>query len=172
MYKRIGTKKLGRTMSHRKALINNQLRSLIESGYIKTTSTKAKVVKGEIESLFAKVRNAKDGDLNLRRSLQVVFGNTDLVKRFLEIAKKEDTKVVLRKIGFRDGDNSEMSKIEITGLKVKKVAKKVKKEVEVQEEKVENKEVKKNILNIGGKKSVSKKVGAVNKERAKSRSGL
>jgi large subunit ribosomal protein L17 len=174
MYKRIKTKKLGRTMAHRKALIKNQIRSLVHSGSIKTSTAKAKVVKGELESLMHKVKNAKDGDLNLRRELQVILGDKELVKKFVEFSKKENSKVVVRKIGFREGDNSEVSQIVIDGLKVKKVKKVEKKKDDVEEEKeVESKKLeRKNLLNVGSKKSVSKKVGAVNKERAKSRSGL
>jgi len=176
MHKRIATKKLGRKTSHRKALIFNQLRSLVESGKIRTTSPKAKVMKGQIESLISKVRTTKDGDLNLRRRLQIVFGNTELVNRFIDIAKKDDTKVTLKKMGFRAGDNAEVSSLEIKGLKVKEVKKVTKAKVEPKE--VEDKkpvideEKKRGILDFGGKKSVTKGVAPVSKERAKSRSGL
>lgn len=175
MYKRIGTKKLGRTMAHRKSLVYNQLRSLLKSGSIRTTTPKAKVVKAEMESLISKSRNSKEGDLNLRRRLQVVFGNTDLVKKFLEVSSKSTSKVILKKVGFRDGDNAEVSMLELKGLKVKST-KKIEK-VEKEETKVEKKEPviekeRKGILNLGVKKSISKGVAPINKERAKSRSGL
>ncbi|PKN02575.1 hypothetical protein CVU76_00855 [Candidatus Dojkabacteria bacterium HGW-Dojkabacteria-1] len=175
MYKRIGTKKLGRTMAHRKALVYNQLRSLVKSGSIKTTTSKAKVVKAEMESLISKSRNSKEGDLNLRRKLQVVFGSTELVKKFLEVSSKSTSKVILKKVGFRDGDNAEVSMLELKGLKVKS-AKKVEK-VEKEETKVEKKEPvvekeRKGILNLGAKKSITKGIAPINKERAKSRSGL
>ncbi len=178
MYKRIGTKKLGRTMAHRKSLVYNQLRSLLKSGSIRTTTPKAKVVKAEMESLISKSRNSKEGDLNLRRRLQVVFGNTDLVKKFLEVSSKSTSKVILKKVGFRDGDNAEVSMLELKGLKVKSTKKieKVEK-VEKEETKVEKKEPviekeRKGILNLVVKKSISKGVAPINKERAKSRSGL
>ncbi|MDX9739437.1 MAG: L17 family ribosomal protein [Candidatus Dojkabacteria bacterium] len=176
MYKRNSIKKLGRTTSHRKALIQNQLRSLVESGKIKTTSPKAKVMKGEIESLISKVRTTKDGDLSLRRKLLIVFGNTELVNRFVDIAKKDSAKVLIKKVGFRDGDNAQVSVLEIKGLKVKgvkKVGKTKDEPKEVEEKKpVIDEEKKKGILGLGSKKSVTKGVGPINKERAKSRSGL
>ena len=56
MYKRKSIKKLGRTHSHRKALIKNLLRSILKSGYIQTSSVKAKVLRGELESIFNKVK--------------------------------------------------------------------------------------------------------------------
>ena len=159
-------------MTHRKALVYNQLRSLVKSGDIKTTTAKAKAVKAEMESLIAKSRTTKEGDLSLRRKLQLIFGDTDLVKKFMEVSSKSTTKVILKKIGFRDGDNAEISMLELKGLKVK-VAKKVEKE----DEKVEKKEPviekeRKGILNLGAKKSITKGIAPVNKERAKSRSGL
>ena len=176
MYKRNSIKKLGRKTSHRKALILNQLRSLVESGKIQTTSPKAKVMKGEIESLISKVRTTKDGDLSLRRRLQIVFGNTELVNRFMDIAKKDSTTVLIKKVGFRAGDNAQVSVLEIKGLKVKSTKRvgKVKDEEKDGEEKkvVESKEKKRGILDLGSKKSVTKGVGPINKERAKSRSGL
>jgi ribosomal protein L17 len=42
MYKRKSIKKLGRTTSHRKALIKNQLRSVLSTGKVKTSTVKAR----------------------------------------------------------------------------------------------------------------------------------
>lgn len=177
MYKRKSIKKLGRTHSHRKALIKNQLRSILTSGYIQTSSVKAKVLRGEIESIINKIKKAKDGDLSLIRELYRVFGNESLVKKVMEIGKKDGIKVVIQKIGFRSGDNTEMSKIEILGFKNKakkkgeeKEEEKEKKEVEAPKSK-ESVEQKKGILNLG-RKSVSKKVEPMKKERVRTRSGL
>ena len=174
MHKRAKTKKLGRTYSHRKALVMNMLRSVVKNGSVKTTTPKAKVLKNEIESLLSKVKNSSEGDLSLRRKLQEILGDAAMVKKLLEV---KDTSVVVKKVGFRDGDNSEMSVIEIEGLKVKKsksaIKKKVaKKEIEDVEKStpIAEEPKKRNILNLG-KKSV-KEVASVKKERAKSRSGL
>ncbi len=179
MYKRINLKKLGRTHSHRKALKQNQLRSILQSGKVKTSSVKAKVLRGELQSLLNLVRVSKENDLSLIRMLHEVLGKDELVKRVLELGKKESTKVTIKKVGYRAGDNSQMSIVEITGFKsnkdaskkkgVKKVEKEEKKEVIV--EKKEFKEEKKGVLNLG-KKTVSKKIEPLKKERAKSRSGL
>lgn len=174
MHKRAKTKKLGRTHSHRKALVMNMLRSVVKNGSVKTTTPKAKVLKNEIESLLSKVKNSNEGDLSLRRKLQEILGDTAMVKKLLEV---KDTSVVVKKVGFRDGDNSEMSVIEIEGLKVKKAKSTIKKKAEKKEiEEVEKSTTiaeepkRRNILDLG-KKSV-KEVASVKKERAKSRSGL
>ncbi|MGI6423206.1 MAG: bL17 family ribosomal protein [Candidatus Dojkabacteria bacterium] len=171
MYNKIGVKKLGRKSSHRKALVQNQIRSLVKNGSIKTTTVKAKVVKGEIESLILKTVK-REGDLNVRRVLEEILGNRRLVEKFMEFCKKGDSKVLIRKVGFRDGDNSEMSQIVVGGLRVKKSKRGSKAKVE--EKKVEEKKepVKRNILNLGAKKVLPKKAEVIKKERAKSRSGL
>ncbi len=171
MYKRIGIKKLGRTTAHRKALIFNLLRSLVESGSVKTTTAKAKALKGQMESLIVKVKSSGNVDLSTRRSLQDILGNTALVQKFVEIAKKESTTITIKKVGFRAGDNSEVSLVEIKGLAKKEGKKEVK---EKKEEKVvvKKESTKRKPIDAGKKKSITKVVAPVNKERAKSRSGL
>ncbi len=176
MYKRNSIKKLGKTHSHRKAMIQNQLRSILTSGYVKTSSVKAKVLKGELESIFNKVKISVDGDLSLIRNLHTVLGDEKLIKKLFEVAKKDSSKIKISKIGFRAGDNSEISKVEIVGFKVKpKVEKKGSKKVEEKEQEVvkaqDTEERKKGILNLG-RKSVSKKVEPMKKERARTRSGI
>lgn len=173
MYKRKSIKKLGKTSTHRKAMILNQLRSLIQSGKVKTSSVKAKVLKGEIESVFNTIKSGKRDDLSLTRELSNIFGKSELAKKAIEVAKKATTKVTIKKVGFRSGDNTEMSLVEISGFKTKKKVSKKGEEVK-EEEVVETKqseEVKKGILNLG-RKQVSKKIEPMKKERTRTRSGL
>jgi len=175
MYKRNSIKKLGRKSSHRKALIKNQLRSIIASGKVETSTAKAKVLKGELESVLSKIQKGSEKDLALIRELHRVFGSDDLVKKALEIGKKESLNITIRKVGFRSGDNTELSKVEIVGYKGrKKVQKKgEKKDVEKEEKKVEElpEEIQKGISNLG-KKNIKGSAKPVRKERARSRSGL
>lgn len=178
MYKRINLKKLGRTHSHRKALKQNQVRSILESGKVRTSSVKAKVLRGELESLLNLVKVSKEGDILVIRKLNEVLGKDELVKKIFELGKNDSTKVTVKKIGYRAGDNSQESIVEISGFKSKKDlgkkkegVKKVKKEEEKIVEKKEFKEEKRGVLNLG-KKTVSKKIEPIKKERAKSRSGL
>ncbi len=182
MYKRKSIKKLGRTASHRKALIKNQLRSVLSTGKIKTSTVKAKVLKGELESMFSNIKKSKENDINLIRQLKKTLGSDELVKKAIELGKKDGVKVTIKKVGFRDGDNTEMSVVEIEGFKteqkkeVKKGKKKEKKEErqEEQESVIEQKEVeekKKGILDLG-RKVETKKVTPVKKERVRTRSGL
>jgi len=178
MYKRNSIKKLGRTHSHRKALIQNQLRSIITNGKVKTSSVKAKVLRGELESIFNTIKLSKEGDIVLIRNLNEIFGSKELVKKVMEIGKKETSKVSIKKVGFRIGDNTQMSVVEIEGFKSKPKDKKKagveKKGKEKEEEVVETKKeekVKRGILNLG-RKTESKKIEPMRKERARSRSGL
>ena len=176
MYKRNSIKKLGRTSSHRKALIQNQLRSIITSGKVKTSSVKAKVLRGELESILNRVRVSSEGDLSLTRKLNEIFGNKDLVKKVMEIGRKTTAGITVKKVGFRIGDNTQMSVVEISGFKGKAKSAKgdgkkgEKKEADVVETKV-GEEKKKGILNLG-KKAVSKKVEPLKRERARTRSGI
>ncbi|OGC47507.1 hypothetical protein A3J98_01445 [candidate division WS6 bacterium RIFOXYC1_FULL_33_10] len=175
MYKRNSVKKLGRKKSHRESLVRNLLRSAMLNGKVKTSSVKAKVLKGQLTSVFNKVRKSKEGDVRLIRDLMVTFGNMDLVKKVIEIAKKDTTKVTIKKIGFRAGDNTEVSLVEITGFKGKAKSKKGSKVEKKEEEEVvevkQEEEKKKGILNLG-RKNISKGITPLKKERARSRSGL
>lgn len=180
MYKRMRVKKLGRTASHRKALIQNQLRSIFVSGKIETSSVKAKVLKGELESLLSRIYNSKDEDVTLVRDLLTILGNKEQVKKALELGKKEDIKVSIKKVGFRNGDNCELSLVEIVGFTTKKKRAPKEKRVEKTEDKEEIKgkeeipmeyDSKKSMLNIG-KKDIKEGVKPVKRERAKSRAGI
>lgn len=171
MYKGVKKAKLGRKASNRKALMINQIRSLFESGYVVTTSPKAKVLKTNADSMIALGKKNK-GMLSLRRELAVTLKSEKLVKKFMEYVEKAEAGVRIVKIGFRKGDNGEKSRVELIGMekKTKKIVKKAsEKKAEVKEEKVAPKaKVSKNILGKGIDKSATvKKTG-----RATSRSGL
>lgn len=170
MYKKVSVKKLGRKKSHREALVQNQLRTLFENGKLNTTIQKAKVTKAKAESVISSIKS-DDGKLELRRSLQVTFGNSDLVKKVYEYAKKEEASVKIVRTGFRAGDNALKVRLDLAGFsgKAKKTAKK---EETVEEKKVEKKEAKKEGIENLGKKSVTKQTGTATKARARSRSGL
>lgn len=177
MYKRNSIKKLGKTSSHRKALIQNQLRSILTSGKVQTSSVKAKVLRGQLESLLNSVKLGKEGDLSFTKRLYTILGNSELVKKIMEVGKKDGVKVSIKKVGFRAGDNTEMSLVEISGFKNKEKSKKKaeagveKKEEEEVVETKKTEEIKKGILNLG-QKTLSKKVEPIKKERARTRSGL
>ena len=108
------TVKLGRTASHRKSLLANQVCSLIEHKRIKTTLAKAKAVRPLAEKM---VTLGKRGDLHARRIAAGYLGQKDAVKKlFAEIAPRAAdrkggyTRII--KLGQRLSDAAPMAYIE------------------------------------------------------------
>ena len=79
--------KLSRSSSHRKALLMNLCKEVIEHERIKTTEAKAKAVKPEIEKL---ITLAKRGDLHARRQALSTLGQDKFVVHtlFAEVAPR------------------------------------------------------------------------------------
>src|SRR5713101_1777966 len=108
------TIKLGRTAEHRKALLANQVCSLIEHQRIKTTLAKAKAVRPLAEKI---VTLGKNGSLHARRNALSILRQKDAVKKlFDEIAPRSTdrnggyTRIV--KLGQRKSDSASMAFIE------------------------------------------------------------
>lgn len=108
------TLKLGRTAEHRKALLANQVCSLIEHQRIKTTLAKAKAVRPLAERI---VTLGKNGSLHARRNALSILRQKDAVKKlFDEIAPRSTernggyTRIV--KLGQRRSDSASMAFIE------------------------------------------------------------
>ncbi len=175
MYKGVKTAKLGRKASHRSALKQNLLRSLLERGHVVTTTPRAKVLKKDMESLIAKGKKNSES-ISFIRKLQLILGNDKLTKKFLEYVKGEKTGVTLVKVGFRAGDNAEKTKVSLLGIEKKKKATKKEKEIEEKEKKQEVKKEAKKEEHRRGIFSRDKKVDTTavvkSTERARTRSGL
>ena len=75
------TVKLGRTAEHRKALLANQVCSLIEHQRIKTTLAKAKAVRPLAEKM---VTLGKQGSLHARRTALAVLRQKNAVKKLFD----------------------------------------------------------------------------------------
>src|SRR6266850_2149704 len=75
------TLKLGLTAAHRKAMLANQVCSLIEHQRIKTTLAKAKAVRPLAEKM---VTLGKKGSLHARRTALAVLRQKDAVKKLFE----------------------------------------------------------------------------------------
>lgn len=81
-----GYRKLGRTSSHRKALLKNMAIALIESEKIETTLPKAKELKSYIEKLVTKSRVS---DFNTHRYIFAELQHKEATKKLIgEIAPK------------------------------------------------------------------------------------
>src|SRR3954452_8880850 len=108
------TIKLGRTAEHRKALLANQVCSLIEHQRIKTTLAKAKAVRPLAEKM---VTLGKNGSLHARRTALAVLRQKDAVKKLFEdIAPRSATRnggyTRIVKLGARKSDAAPIAFIE------------------------------------------------------------
>ncbi|MEO8230829.1 MAG: 50S ribosomal protein L17 [Ignavibacteriota bacterium] len=108
-------RKLGRTASHRAALLNALTTSLLKYKRIKTTEAKAKETRTFVEKLITK---AKRNDLHVRRQVLSLINDKDVVHElFSEIIPKIGerpggyTRVV--KLGNRNGDAAAMAILEL-----------------------------------------------------------
>jgi large subunit ribosomal protein L17 len=106
--------KLGRTTSHRKAMLRTMVTSLLKYEKITTTDTKAKELRKVAEKMIGL---GKKGDLHARRQAAAVVRERDVVgKLFGELSVRYRdrsggyTRIV--KTGYRVGDNAPMSMIE------------------------------------------------------------
>ncbi|MGN0665877.1 MAG: 50S ribosomal protein L17 [Huintestinicola sp.] len=110
-----GTRKLGRTSDHRKAMLRAMVTFLLENGRIETTVTRAKEVRSMAEKM---ITTAKTNDLHSKRQVLAYVTKEDVVKKlFDEIAPKYMernggyTRII--KVGPRRGDAAEMAVIEL-----------------------------------------------------------
>ncbi len=108
-------RKLGRSVSHRKALFRNMVTSLLEHEQIRTTDAKAKELRGIADRM---ITLGKRGTLHARRqALETIRSKEVTSKLFDVLAKRYSerpggyTRVI--KLGRRPGDAAEMSIIEL-----------------------------------------------------------
>src|SRR5690349_15134798 len=108
------TVRLGRKAEHRKALLANQVCSLIEHRRIKTTLAKAKAVRPIAEKM---VTLGKNGSIHARRTAFATLRQKDAVKKlFDEIAPASTdrnggyTRII--RLGQRPSDSASMALIE------------------------------------------------------------
>ena len=106
---------LGRTASHREALLANQAISLIMHKRITTTLAKAKELKKYVEPLITK---AKEDSTNSRRVVFSYLQNKEAIKElFGTVAEKVGdrpggyTRII--KLGYRQGDAAQICFIEL-----------------------------------------------------------
>ncbi len=133
MYKSKGYRKLGRTSSHRKALLRNQNTDLIVNGSIITTLEKAKELRKMTEKT---ITLGKKGDLASYRRAQTMMQNIEAGTKTIEgkngsrevtrsatqylfdevaprYADRNGGYTRITKLGTRRGDNAELAKIEL-----------------------------------------------------------
>lgn len=108
-------RKFNRDSSHRKAMLVNLAKSLLQYEQIKTTLPKAKDLRSIVEKM---ITTGKKDTLAARRDLIAKVGDKDLAHKIIDvIAKRYEnrfggyTRIV--KAGFRHGDHAPMAIIEL-----------------------------------------------------------
>lgn len=120
MRHRKGPAKLGRTSTHRRAMLANMAAALIKHEQIVTTVPKAKAVKPVVEKL---ITLAKKGGLANRRLAIARLRDEDMVRKlFTELAERYADRpggyARVMKAGFRYGDNAPLAVIELVDRNV------------------------------------------------------
>ena len=110
-----GTRKLGRSSDHRKAMLRAMVTYLLEKGKIETTVTRAKEVRSMAEKM---ITTAKQDNLHSKRQVYSFITKESVAKKvFDEIAPNYKDKnggyTRIVKIGPRRGDAAEMAIIEL-----------------------------------------------------------
>ncbi len=114
MRHRLSGRKLGRTSSHRKALLKNMAAALIKHEQIKTTVPKAKELAPHVEKL---ITLGKRGSLHARRqAFAQLRDEAMVVKLFNVLAERYGSRsggyTRIMKAGHRFGDAADMAIIE------------------------------------------------------------
>ena len=116
-------KRLGRTTSHREAMLRNMVTSLLEHERIVTTTPKAKEVRRLADRM---ITLAKRGDLHARRQAMAVIRSKNVVAKLFEELKNDYenrtggyTRII--KTGNRVGDAASMAIIELVNYQEKDV---------------------------------------------------
>lgn len=125
MKKGNSVKKIGKKASHRKLLMANQLTSLLLSGKIVTTTAKAKVLKSRAQRLMAigKKKELRD----LRRYLRATLKSDVAITNLIQYCAYMGASVGIIKIGYRKGDNAQLSEVVLYDFKEKILSKDKKK---------------------------------------------
>ena len=105
---------LGRTKSHREALLSNMTVSLIKAKRITTTVAKAKALRVYAEPI---INRAKDDSTNSRRIVFSYLQDKEAIKELfgeiaVKIANRPGGYLRILKLGNRLGDNAAMAMIE------------------------------------------------------------
>lgn len=127
-------RRLGRNTSHRKAMLRNLVTSLLEHGRIQTTDTRAKEVRQWAEKVITlgkkALRSSFPADISdeiyqqrrlhyHRQILQVVYKKSVAASVMGELADRFENRpggyTRILKLGFRRGDNSPVSILELIG---------------------------------------------------------
>ncbi|MES2682942.1 MAG: 50S ribosomal protein L17 [Pseudomonadota bacterium] len=115
MRHKVSGRRLGRTTSHRKSMMQSMSAALIEHEIIQTTVSKAKELRRELEPLITR---AKEDSLHNRRITFDRIRNRDAVQKlFLELGPRFKQRpggyLRIMRCGYRAGDAAPMAYVEL-----------------------------------------------------------
>lgn len=115
MLHRVKSKSFNRDTNHRKDMLRNLVRSLIEVGTVTTTTAKAKELRRLSDKL---IHRAQQNTLASRQLIHRFFGKRDVVNTLVDkIAPLMTDRVsgftTLARVGNRKGDNGKMSVVSL-----------------------------------------------------------
>lgn len=110
-------KKLGRTASHRKALMRNLVTEFLDKERIITTISKAKELRPVAEKM---ITLGKRENLHARRRALSFIRRKSVVTKLFEIiaprfSERNGGYTRILRLGFRQGDQAEMALVELVG---------------------------------------------------------
>ena len=110
-----GTRKLGRSSDHRKAMLRGMVTYLLENGKIETTVTRAKEVRAMAEKM---ITLGKKEDLHSKRQVFSYITKETVAKKVIDetapkYADRSGGYTRIIKIGPRRGDAAQMAIIEL-----------------------------------------------------------
>ena len=116
-----GTRKLGRTSDHRKAMLRGMVTLLLEKGKVETTLTRAKEVRSIAEKM---ITLGKKNTLASRRQALAYITKEDVVKKLFDevapaYANRNGGYTQIYKLGPRRGDAAEMALIKLIDTEAK-----------------------------------------------------
>ncbi len=108
-------RKLGKTTSHRKAMLRNMVTSLLEHERIVTTVPKAKEARRMAEKM---ITLGKRGDLHAKRQAFAYIRSRDVVAKLFDelsqqYADRQGGYTRIVRTGFRQGDAAPMAIVEL-----------------------------------------------------------
>ena len=108
-------RKLGRTSSHRQAMLGNMAVALLKHEQIKTTLPKAKELRPYVEKI---ITLGKRGDLHARRLVAARLHDDTVLRKLFDTigpryAERNGGYTRVLKAGFRHGDAAPMAVIEL-----------------------------------------------------------
>ncbi len=118
-----GSRKLGRTSDHRKAMLRGMVTYLLENGQIETTVTRAKEVRAMAEKMITLAKDVHKKDdaaaaLHCKRQVYAYVTKEDVAKKLFdtiapEYATRKGGYTKMVKVGPRRGDAAEMAIIQL-----------------------------------------------------------